>query len=211
MNKVYYDDIFSFNEYELEQGEEVFGRILKERERMMDTKRFFLNFISKEELMKYDFNDKKSLNEFRELCLTFKSPIRKMGGCNLRFDICDEYKNDIRYAGIKLSDPMGLIPGQFDMRNNVLTYSPIFPFFYIERDLIKFANDSYFTAMTFEEIIMNMINSASKYYVHTDDYYRPKDLVKYGNYVLEEISKDEMIEFATNGQLGEKILKRYLK
>lgn len=207
MAMIFRDEFFRFNQYSLEQGEDIFEKILEERKNGIDSERFFLSFIPSEELAKYDFSDKNSLKQFRDVCLTFSSPLKKMGGCNLR----EEYlSKGIRYAGIKLSDPYGKIPGAFDVRNHIITYSPIFPLFYQERDLIKFANDTYFTSMPFEEIIMNQINNAVEYYVHTGDYKTARDLIKYGSYIFEKVTKEQMIEYATNPEKGELILKKYL-
>ena len=61
----------------------------------------------------------------------------------------DMLQKDIRYAGIKISDPSRNILGQFDIRNHVMTYSPISPYFFEERDLCKFARDDYFTTFSF--------------------------------------------------------------
>lgn len=118
--------------------------------------------------------------------------------------------DDIRHAGIKMSDPYENIYGSFDIRNGIITYSPIFPHFYEERDLIKFANDEYFTTMTFEDIMLKQIELAQDFYVHTGSYHSFKDIEKYGKYILEKVSKDQMTEFVCNEKEGIKILKRNL-
>ena len=131
-----------------------------------------------------------------------------MGGCNVKKDMLG---TDIRYAGIKLSDPACNIIGQFDIRNHVMTYSPIFPCFFEERDLCKFARDDYFTNLSFFDIFMNQVQFCTEYYVHTSNYNKARDLIKHGSYRLKRISKDEMIEYGTNPELGKRIVKKYYK
>ena len=208
MANVYIDNIIEFNQYDIPVDKDIFESILEKRKKGLDSERFFLEYIPASELAKYNFNDPDSLKAFRKIQLSCMDPSKGMGGCNLREDMLEK---DIRYAGTKLSDPYGKISGVFDIRNHIVTYSPIFPFFYEERDLIKFANDTYFTSIPFEEIIMNQINHATKFYVHIGNYRTAKEIVRYGSYILEQISKKQMIEYATNPELGEKIVKKYLK
>lgn len=208
MANVYRDNIIEFNQYDIPTDKDIIESILEKRKNGFDKERFFLEYLPPLELAKYDFNDSYSLEEFRKISLSFMTPLKGMGGCNLSEDLLQK---DIRYAGIKLSDPYGKIPGAFDIRNHIVTYSPIFPFFYEERDLIKFANDTYFTSIPFEEIIMNQINHATEFYVHTGDYHTIKEIAKYGSYIFEQISKKQMIEYATNPELGEQIKRKYLK
>ena len=208
MANVFIDNIIEFNQYEIDKEDDIIQSILDKRKNEFDSKRFFIEYIPSSELTKYDFNNIDSLNKFRDVCCTFMSPLKKMGGCNIRPEMLEK---DIRYAGIKLSDPSQRILGQFDIRNNIMTYSPIFPYFYEERDLIKFANDTYFTSITFEELVMNQIKYSKKFYIHTGNYIELKDIIKNGDYILEEINREQMIEYATNPKLGEKVLKRTLK
>ena len=91
-----------------------------------------------------------------------------------------------------------------------MTYSPIFPLFYNDRDNIKFARDTYFTSMTFQEIIINQINNAMEYYVHVGNYSAVRDIVKYGKYIFEKINKEQMFEFIKSPEQGQKILSRHL-
>ena len=153
------------------------------------------------------FNNLDSLWEFRKKCGTWDNPIMKMGGCNLRKEEMDK---GLRYGGIKMSDPEGKIMGSFDIRDGIMTYSPIFPPFYQERDLIKFANDIYFTTMKFEEIMMQQLNHVSDFYVHIGYYETVKELVKNGRYKLEKVSKDQMVDFINIPEEGEKIYKKNL-
>lgn len=168
---------------------------------------FFLNYISVDVLSKYDFSNNDSINEFRNACIGIDSPLMSMGGCNLRKEDKDKR---IRCTGIKLSDPYGIVPGVFDINNKIITYSPILPLFYEDRDNIKYAKDTYFTCMTFQEIIINQINNAVEYYVHIGNYSAIKDILKYGKNIFEKIEKEEMVEFVENPKKGQKILNRHL-
>ena len=207
MAQIYRDRIIRLEQIDISSTEDMFSRILENKKHEIDNDRFFLSYISPEELAKYDFSNNESLNRFRHACISLDDPLKPMGGCNLREE---ELSKGIRYAGMKLSDPYGLIPGVFDINNRNITYSPIFPLFYDERDNIKFARDTYFTSMTFQEIIINQINNAMEYYVHVGNYSAARDILKYGSYIFERINKEQMLEFATNPEKGQKVLRRHL-
>jgi len=120
--------------YPNKKDEDIFKIILAQRKNNLDQKRFFIDYIQQEELSKYDFNNKDSIKSFRRICATIDSPLIRMGGYNMD----PIYLNDdIRYAGIKMSDPSEKILGSFDIRNGIITYSPIFPHFYKERDIVN--------------------------------------------------------------------------
>lgn len=144
MSNLFNDEIIKFNQYDIDLNRDnIFDTILNIRKNGFDRERFFLNYITDDVLANFDFNDTDSLNDFRNLP-TY--PYKLMGGCNVMSDMLQK---DIRYAGIKISDPSRNILGQFDIRNHVMTYSPIFPYFFEERDLCKFARDDYFTTFSF--------------------------------------------------------------
>ncbi len=207
MPNVFHDRIIDFEQYDINLSDNIFRQILVTRKNEFDSERFFLRYISDIELSRYNFNNKKSLNEFRDICCTFMNPIKGMAGCNLRPDML---KKGIRYAGITISDPNKEILGQFHVSNDSIIYSPIFPFFYEERDLIKFANDVYFTTISFEELVMNQINCAKRFYVHIRDSKTIDDIKRYGDFIMDEINKNQMIHYLTNPEQGEKVLKKYL-
>ena len=206
MANVFIDNITEFNQYDIDLNKNVFDTILSLRQNSIDPQRFFLKYISSSELKKYDFSDKNSINEFRDARYFNYELIKGMAGCNY----ADNMGNDIREYGIILSDPSKQIRGQFNITDGIMTYSPIFPFFYEQRDLIKFASDTYFTSLTFEELLLNQINNATDYYVHVGNYRKAHEIANYGAYILEKISKEQMIEYATNPELGTKVLKKYL-
>ncbi len=208
MAKLFFDEFISFNQYDVDLNDDIFESILYKRKDDIDCDRFFLDYIPSSELDKYDFNDKDSLNQFRNVCVSYESPRKRIGGCNLSPSKLEE---DIRLSGIKLSDPDKRVLGQFDVRNHIVTYSPIFPFFYDERDITKFARDTYFTSISFEELVLNQINHAVSFFVHVGDYTSARDIIKYGTHIMEEVSKEKMIEYLTYPESGEKVLKRILK
>ena len=115
---------------------------------------------------------------------------------------------DMRVSGKKISDPYGRVLGSFDIRDGIITYSPLFNHFYNERDVAKFANDQYFTTMTFEEIMRLQIEIANKFLVHTDNYTSSRDLNRFGRYVFEEVSSSEMMDFVNNPELGAMVLSK---
>lgn len=208
MAQIFRDKITKIETLNISTTEDLFSKILEERKSEFDKDRFFLSYISSEDLVKYDFSNSESINKFRKACVSIDGPLKSMSGCNLKEDA---FKKGERYSGIKISDPYGVIPGVFDINNHIMTYSPIFPLFYNDRDNIKFARDTYFTSMTFQEIIINQINNAMEYYVHVGNYFAVRDIVKYGKYIFEKINKEQMLEFIKSPEQGQKILHRYLR
>lgn len=208
MDKVYYNDVINFKALEVDGEASLFDTILEDRKKGIDSKRFFLDYISPEELERYDFSDLESLRAFRRRCLTMDDPLVRMGGCNLHPEYMEK---GLRYSGIKMSNPEGDIMGSFDRRDGILTYSPLFPHFYEERDLIKFAREVYFTSLSFREIMLREVDVAEEYKLHVDNYKTSKDIAKYGPYVMESISKDEMINFINNPSASEKVCNKALK
>lgn len=208
MSKVYYNDVINFKEIELYDKKSIFDTILEDRKGGLDAKRFFLDHISPEELEQYDFSNLESLRAFRRKCLTMDDPLVRMGGCNMH----PEYvERGLRYSGIKMCDPEEQVYGFFDRHEGILTYSPILPRFAEERDLIKFAREVYFTSLSFEEIMLREVDVADECMLHVDNYKTSKDIAKYGPYVMESISKDEMINFIKNANEGEKIRNKALR
>ena len=207
MPNVFYNKAHEFHQYDIDENGNIIEQILDTRKKEVDSKRFYLNYISLEELSKYDFNNEESLKEFREDCTSlFDSPVKDMGGCNLHPDFLDR---GVRDSGIILSDPKKVILGQFDVINDSMIYSPIFPFFYEERDLVKFAQDTYFTTIPFENLVMNQMNYVSYFYVHTRNA-KSMEEIKKGKFVFEEISKDEMTDYLKNPEQGQRVLSKYI-
>lgn len=200
MNKIFYDNFFKINEIPLKNNGDIFESILESRKNDIDKDRFYIKFLPVIEFEKYNFNDKQSLREFRDICYSIDTPIMPMGGCNL----WERYMSDMRISGKKISDPYGRIYGSFDIRNGIITYSPLFAHFYNERDVAKFANYQYFTTMTFEDIMKYQIEVSNQFYVHTGYDYTNRDR----KYILESVSPSEMLDFVNNPKSGEMILKK---
>ncbi len=197
MNKYFRDTIIPFKQETLRIDQDIFDTILEERKSRVDSKRFFLEYLPMEIVEHYNFDDPKSLDKFRDARFKMNSPIMRMGGCNLHPDYLEKDKNSgsLRYAGIKMSDPYGKILGSFDIRDKIVTYSPIFPHFYEERDLCKFANDHYFTTMKFEDIMQIQIDNANECFVHVGNSYK---LGVACPYILQKVTKDQMMAFVCN-------------
>jgi hypothetical protein len=198
-------EVINFKEIVVNPEIDLLTAIINEQENGFDPNRFYLDYLPQESLNEYDLNDTASLKKFRNLCFTFKSPIKPMCACNLT-----ELSEDIRDYGLKISDPYGNIVGVFDIRNNIITYSPIFPLVYEERDIVKYANTRYFTTMTFKEIMEEQISIYSNFYVHTGNYLTLKDIIKNGRYILQKVDKNRMLKFVTNPDEGTKIFEKYI-
>ena len=207
MEYVYRDKIFGIDRIFIESEEDIFKKILHTEQNERIDFRFFLNYISKVELSKYDFASNISLSSFRNDCNALNSPLMPMGGYNMSESAKSK---GVMYYGIKMSDPFGRIPGVFIINNDTMIYSPLFPLFYEERDISKFANDVYFTTLTFEQIIRTLIAGVSKFYVHVGNYSQLKDKIKYGDYIFKEVLKEEMISCVTNPEKGKKVYSRHL-
>jgi len=210
--EIFRDRFYKLEQHTISPTEDIFATILAEREKnnmdRIDRDRFFLEFFPKEIFSQYDFSNPNSVESFSNICYTIDSPLMRMGGYNMDPKYLQE---DIRYAGVKMSDPYGKIYGSFDIRNGIITYNPLFPHFYEERDLIKFANDTYFTTMTFEDIMMQQIASAESYYLNIGQYHHVRDIIKKGYNILEKVSQEQMTEFVFNPEAGAKVYKRTIR
>ena len=207
MDKYFRDTIIQFKQEILRPDEDIFSTILEERKGKIDSERFFLEYLPIEIASNYNFDDPKSLDEFRDGRLRGNRTIMRMGGCNLHPDYLekDKVSGSLRYAGIKMSNPYGKILGSFDMRDKIVTYSPIFPHFYDERDLCKFARDTYFTTMKFEDIMKIQIDNANECFVHVGNSYK---LGVNCPYILQKVTKDQMMAFVCHPEEGEKVLEK---
>ena len=211
MAKIYTDTLRDIKEYDIDLKEDIFKQILEIRKReTYDWERFFLRFISEEDLSKYNFNNSESINQFRDDRMSCSSPLKGMAGCNQREDMLSK---GIRYAGTIISDPNKNAVGQFDVIGDTMIYSPIFPYFYEERDLIKFARDEYFTTIPYDVLALNQIKYVKKYLIHTGRILSLQELIKnkYGHFAMEKISKKQMIELAKNPEQGRILQRKYLE
>lgn len=207
MNNVFYDNVFGINQYECSDNNPV-ETILELRENAIQDKRFFLNYLNQEKLLEYDFNNPKSVLKFQKENLKINKPLKHMIGYNMNPGYL---KDDIRYFGFKVSDPDEKIYGTFDIRFGRITYCPMFGYFFDDRDLDKFARDTYFTTITFEEIMKRQIDKNKEFYVLLGYYKTLKEIQKYGKYELMKVSKDQMIEYITNPEEGIKVYQKSFK
>lgn len=95
MIKIYKDEFFKFNQFDLREDRDIFQTILDERKDKIDSKRFFLKYLPQDVADKYDFDNLESLKEFRNDCLS-NNLLKGMGGCNLHEDWIRKSKNIVR-------------------------------------------------------------------------------------------------------------------
>jgi len=120
---VYRDKFYKIEQYTVPRNGDIFETILEHREDEIDRDRFFIKYIPREQLCAYDLSNPIDVQRFTDICYMIDSPLMLMGGYNMS----PKYLNDdIRYAGIKMSDPYGRVCGVFDIRDGIITYSPFF-------------------------------------------------------------------------------------
>lgn len=204
MARVYFHRLIDVQEFDINQDKDIFEQILDfNRENTWDGERFYLSYLPDAILNQYQLNNPESLKEFVYDLSVYRPPFKRIGGCNL---VPEQLERGIRYAGIRLSDPEEKIPGQFVRMGEEMTYCPTFPFFTEEYDIVKFAMNTYFTTLTFEEILYNQIQHVTKYFLNKGETKNWRDLKKYGDYIIKKISKSQMMYHATDPEYGNKVL-----
>lgn len=203
MNTYYENKNHDIDEHQFKG--DIFTHILKSRQEQERDNKFLLYYLPKEE--KCDFQDNLVKQEFKKEIESPSSPLLLMGGANLE----NLNKRDIRLNGIKMTDPYGKIIGSFDIRENMMTYCPLLPNFYAEKDLTNFGTDSYFTTLSFQEIMLTMTKYVKKYYVIVGYNYSPRVIINKGKYIKEQVNKDKMLKFIQNEEAGKLIRSRILK
>lgn len=203
--EIFKNDAIEFESYQINEEVDIFNFILEKRKGEIDSQRFFLEYLPNEFYEEFDFKNPDSIRKFRKKCLTNENTLRLMGGCNLS---SDSLKRNFRTTGIKMSDPERKIIGIFDLNKDSITYSPYFPFLSEERDIDKFAKEHYFTNLSFEKIMLAHLNRVSTYYLHTGDYKTAKEVARYGRYIFEKVSKEQMKDFITHSEEGKRLLKK---
>ena len=174
-NVFYYDiDNDSIKSYDIDLNEDIFKQILDLRKDNPDPYRFYLRYI--------DFKLKKIIDEGDIYGFSYLNDFysKRMAGCNLTPTALDNFET----SGIKISDPIGLIRGQIDVRNNIMTYSPITRSFCLQKENPYFAKETYYTTIEFTKLLENQIDHATSFYKH---------IGKDGDsYIKEESSKEKM-------------------
>ena len=195
----YEDIIFKIKKYDVPEGVDLLTAVLNVQNQTSDPSRFYLRFVPESVLSEYDLNDPDSAHRFRKACWHISSPQKGMCACNLRDFSCGSH-------GLKISDPEEQIEGTFIIDGYRLTYSPIVPRVYEERDISKYANTIYFTSAPFSKIMQDLIAKSNRFRLHSH-----YEIVKYDTVpVIKEISREEMLTFATDSNLGNQVLQEYL-
>lgn len=109
-------------------------------------------------------------------------------------------------GGLKLSDPTKTINGSFIIEEKRIIYDAAEPFFE-ERDAFVYSNGPiYYTEMTMIDILREELKRKRRYLIYMGeevDKKRPRY-----NDLFEEVSKEELLEYATNPEKGEEAYSR---
>lgn len=100
--------------------------------------------------------------------------------------------------GLKLSDHTKHIGGSFIIEDERIIYEAGERFFE-ERDFGKYSNLNYYTTMTMKDLLIEELNKKRKLLVYMGE---KLEGVHY-THRFEEVSKDELMEYATNPKKGE--------
>ena len=177
-NVFYYDiDNDSIKSYDIDLSEDIFKQILDLRKDNPDSYRFYLRYMDsklKEIIDKGDVRGFSYLNDFYS---------KRMAGCNLTPSALE---GEFESGGIKISDPVRLIHGQIDVRNHIMTYSPITRSFCLQKENLGFAKETYYTTIEFTKLLKNQIDHATAFYKHIG---KDED-----GYIKEESSKEKMMQ-----------------
>lgn len=112
----------------------------------------------------------------------------------------DSYRSS---GGLKLSDEKEKVLGSFSIFPDKVIYNPFGVFFHKERDCFVYFGTYYYTTMSMIEILMEVLDGKDLLVCLGNDY-------KHLNYVpiLEKISMEEMVAYATDPLKGEKLLQK---
>lgn len=171
MEKIYYYDITKFDEYEIDTDKDIFEQILNIKKDTSNPYIFYLRYINSTIKKYIENSDIYSFADLRDLYTT------KIACCNLTPSL----ENDFDESGIKLIDPLELIRGHIDIRNHIMTYSPVKHPSLLQKSDLK---ETYYTTIRFEELLKNQIEYATSFYKIIG---KEQD-----NYIKEETSKEKM-------------------
>lgn len=112
----------------------------------------------------------------------------------------DSYRSS---GGLKLSDENEKVLGSFSIFPDKVIYNPFSVFFHKERDCFVYFGTHYYTTMSMIEILREVLDDKDLLVCLGNDY-------KHLNYVpiLEKISREEMVAYATDPLKGEKLLQK---
>lgn len=108
-------------------------------------------------------------------------------------------------GGLKISDSEGIIGGSFIIQDDRIIYTAGEPFFK-ERDGFVYTNgNTYFTEMTMFDLLKEELQIQRKYLIYMGEKYIKKPF-GYED-IFEEVSAEEMLEYATNPEKGQYVLR----
>lgn len=108
-------------------------------------------------------------------------------------------------GGLKLSDSKEMIGGSFVIQDDQIIYDSGIPFFK-ERDTFVYTNGAdFYTEMSMVELLKEKLQIKTKYLIYMGkkvevNPYRCED-------IFEEVSAEEMLEYATNPGKGQYVLR----
>lgn len=104
-----------------------------------------------------------------------------------------------RSIGLKVSDHTKSICGSFIIEDERIIYEAGEPVFE-ERDFGKYSSLNYYTTMSMKDILIEELKKKRKLLIYMGE---KLEGVHY-THLFEEVSKDELMEYATNPEKGEK-------
>ena len=113
----------------------------------------------------------------------------------------------ILLGGLKLADENSRIFGSFTVDDEKIVYSPIMPF-YEEKDASIYLNGNvYYTTMTMNDLFVEELKKDRKFLIDLGKRLRDFKIIQ----EYEEISWEEMLEFATYVDKGRDSFKKLMK
>lgn len=108
-------------------------------------------------------------------------------------------------GGLKISDPEEKIGGSFVIQKEKIIYDALRPFYHERDSYVYFYGKTYYTDMSMLDLLKEELNRKRKYLVYIGE-----EFIKYKGLkeVFEEISQEELLEYATNPEKGEYALSR---
>lgn len=107
-------------------------------------------------------------------------------------------------GGLKLSDNTENVLGSFVVENKRIIYTPDSPAFFDERDSYVYAGRIYYTTMSMPEVLAELLKRKRELLVYMGS---KIENTKYVD-IFDEITKDEMMEYAINPEKGKLLLQR---
>ena len=106
--------------------------------------------------------------------------------------------------GLKISDPKGVIDGSFVIEGERIIYDISHPF-YRERNSYVYGGTTYYTDMSMKDILVEELEKERDCLICTGGNLKTQELQ------IEELSKDELLEYVINPEKSKKILTKIPK